>query len=218
MSDFRFHNLYQCIICTNSHCAPVSKYSDETAPIPLERGFVETASHHAIHLGVKSLFFAKATSTFLHTNYYYFLKIYYYSNVPWKAKTRVHLYWNITPERKKASSNTYVRQPSKKVLIYRPYNGTGNTVPFPFRSRLISVQLPFLSVFKPFLFCPKSSSSVLVNSPDSEIKCAWSLIAQEGSRQFSDCDRARAYMLFRRKTYRHDPQSLLINLITIIRH
>ena len=64
------------------------------------------------------------------------------------------------------------------------------------------MRLPFLSVFKPFPFCPKGSSSVLVNGPDSVIKHAQSLIAQElpstvieqqnGSRQFSDCDRARA--------------------------
>ena len=31
----------------------------------------------------------------------------------------------------------------KKVPIYCLYNGTGNTVPFPFRFRLISVRLPF---------------------------------------------------------------------------
>ena len=42
-SDFRFHILYQCIICTNSRSAPVGKHSDETAPTPLERGFAETA-------------------------------------------------------------------------------------------------------------------------------------------------------------------------------
>ena len=66
----------------------------------------------------------------------------------------------------------------KNVSICRPYNGTGNTVPFPFRSRLISVLLVFLSVFKPFPFCPKGSSSVLVNDPDGEIKRAWSLLAQ----------------------------------------
>ena len=80
----------------------------------------------------------------------------------------------------------------KKVHIYRPYNGTGNTVLFLFRSHLISVQLPFLSVFKPFPFCPKGSPSVLVNGPDGEIKSAWSLIAQEGSWKFGDRDRARA--------------------------
>ena len=65
----------------------------------------------------------------------------------------------------------------KKVPIYRLYNGTGNTVLFPFRSRLISVRLPFLSVFKPFPFYPKGSPSVLVNGLDGEIKSAWSLIA-----------------------------------------
>ena len=62
-----------------------------------------------------------------------------------------------------------------------PYNGTGNTVPFPFRSRLNSVLLVFLTVFKPFPFCPKGSSSVLVNDMDGEIKRAWSLLAQEVS-------------------------------------
>ena len=64
----------------------------------------------------------------------------------------------------------------KNVSICRPYNGTGKTVPFPFRSRLISVRLVFLSVLKPFPFCPKGSSSVLVNDQDGEIKRAWSLI------------------------------------------
>ena len=68
-------------------------------------------------------------------------------------------------------------------------------MPFPFRSRLISVRFLFLSVFKPFPFCPKGSPSVLENSPDGEIKRAWSLIAQEGSRQFSDRDRAKATYL-----------------------
>ena len=80
----------------------------------------------------------------------------------------------------------------KKVPIFHPYNGKGNTVQFPFRSRLISVRLPFLSIFKPFPFCPKGNPSVQVNDQDGEIKCAQSLIAQEGSRQFSDRDRARA--------------------------
>ena len=47
----------------------------------------------------------------------------------------------------------------------------------PFRSRLISVQLPFLSVFKPFPFCPTGSPSVLVNGPYGVIKHAQSLIA-----------------------------------------
>ena len=63
-SDFIFHILYQCIICTNSRSVPVGKHSDKIVPTQLERGFAETAPHHAIHL-----------------------------------------YWNITPERKKASSN-----------------------------------------------------------------------------------------------------------------
>ena len=69
----------------------------------------------------------------------------------------------------------------KNVSICRPYNGTGNTVPFPFRSRLISMLLVFLSVFKPFPFCPKGSSSVLVNDQDGEIKRACSLIVLEFS-------------------------------------
>ena len=67
---------------------------------------------------------------------------------------------------------------------------TGRVIPF--RSRLISVRLPFLSVFKPFPFCPTGSPSVPVNGPFGVIKHAQSLIAQEGSRQFSDRDRARA--------------------------
>ena len=62
------------------------------------------------------------------------------------------------------------------------------SVPFPFNFRAV----PFLSVFKPFPFCPKGSPSVLVNGSDSEIKCAWPLIVQEGLRQFGDRDRARA--------------------------
>ena len=40
------------------------------------------------------------------------------------------------------------------------------------------------------MFCPKGSPSVLVNGLDDEIKCAWSLITQEGLRQFGDHDRA----------------------------
>ena len=60
-----------------------------------------------------------------------------------------------------------------KVPISRPYNGTGNS----FCSRLISVRLPFLSVFKPFLFCPTGSPSVQVNGPYNVIKHAQSLIA-----------------------------------------
>ena len=77
--------------------------------------------------------------------------------------------------------STYGRR-QKKFPIYRLYNGTGNSVPFPFRSRLISVWLPFLSVFKPFPFCPKGSPSVLVNGPYGVIKHAQSLIALAGSR------------------------------------
>ena len=69
----------------------------------------------------------------------------------------------------------------KNVSICRPYNGTGNTVPFPFCFRLISVRFVFLSVLKPFPFCPKGSSSVLVNNQDGEIKLVWSLLAQEVS-------------------------------------
>ena len=80
----------------------------------------------------------------------------------------------------------------KIVPIYCLYNVTCNTVPFPFRSHLISVRLPFLSVFKPFPFCPKGSPSVQTNSPDGVIKHTQSLIAQEGSQQFSDRDRVRA--------------------------
>ena len=76
-------------------------------------------------------------------------------------------------------NNMMYSRHQKKVPIYRPYNGMGNTVSFPFRSRLISVRLPFLSVFKLFPFCPKGSSSVLVNDLDGEIKRAWSLLVQE---------------------------------------
>ena len=49
------------------------------------------------------------------------------------------------------------------------YNDINVTeLPVPFRSRLISVQLPFLSVFKPFPFCPKGSRT----APYSVIKHA----------------------------------------------
>ena len=51
------------------------------------------------------------------------------------------------------------------------------TGPFPFRSRLISMRLLFLSVFKPFPFCPTGSPSVLVNGLYGVIKHAQSLIA-----------------------------------------
>ena len=71
---------------------------------------------------------------------------------------------------------TYGRH-QKKVPISRPYNGTGNSVPFPFRSCLISVRLPFLSVFKSFPFCPTGSPSVQLNGPYGVIKHAQSLIA-----------------------------------------
>ena len=56
-----------------------------------------------------------------------------------------------------------IQQASIKSSHLPSYNGTGNPVPFPFRSRLTSVQLPFLSVFKPFPFCPTGSPSVQVN-------------------------------------------------------
>ena len=73
---------------------------------------------------------------------------------------------------------------------------TGRAIPF--RFHLISVRLPFLSVFKPFLFCPKGSPSVLVNDSsvivtelDQELP---SMVIEhhKGSQQFSDRDRARA--------------------------
>ena len=49
----------------------------------------------------------------------------------------------------------------KKFPISRLYNGTGNSVQVPFNFRAVA----FLSVFKPFSFCPKVSPSVLVNGP-----------------------------------------------------
>ena len=52
-------------------------------------------------------------------------------------------------------------------------------------------------LFKSFPLCSKGSPSVLVNGPAGVIKCAQSLIAKEGSRQFSDRDRARASYLAR---------------------
>ena len=52
-------------------------------------------------------------------------------------------------------------------------------------------------LFKSFPLCPKGSPSVLVNGPAGVIKRAQSLIAKEGSRQFSDRDRARASYLAR---------------------
>ena len=63
--------------------------------------------------------------------------------------------------RRNSDRQRYGRR-QKKVPISRLYNRTGNSVPFPFRSHLISVRLPFLSVFKPFPFCPTGSPSVLV--------------------------------------------------------
>ena len=84
---------------------------------------------------------------------------------------------------------TYGRRQKKFSFTVRT---TGRVILFRFRSRLISVRLPFLSVFKPLPFCPKGSPSVLVNGPDGLIKHARSLIALEGSRQFSGSDRARA--------------------------
>ena len=57
-----------------------------------------------------------------------------------------------------------------------PVRTTGRVIPF--RSRLISVRLPFLSVFKPFPFCPTGSPSVLVNGV---IKHAQSLIVVIGA-------------------------------------
>ena len=65
----------------------------------------------------------------------------------------------------------YGTQPGRrqKVPIYRPYNGTDNTVLFPFHSHVITVRLLFLSVFKQFPFCPKGSMSVQVNNLDGEI-------------------------------------------------
>ena len=65
-----------------------------------------------------------------------------------------------------------------------PVRTTGRAIPFrttgraiPFHSRLTSVRLPFLSVFKPFPFCPTGSPSVQVNGPYDVIKHAQSLIA-----------------------------------------
>ena len=79
-------------------------------------------------------------------------------------------------------------------VIKFPFTGrtTGPAIPCRFRSRLISVRLPFLSVLTPFPFCPKGSPSVQVNGLDDRIKRAWSLITHKGSRQVSDRDRARA--------------------------
>ena len=61
-------------------------------------------------------------------------------------------------------------------------------VPFPFNFRAVAVLVRFQTV--PVL--SQGQPSVLVNGPDGEIKRAWSLIAQEGSRQFGERDRARA--------------------------
>ena len=71
----------------------------------------------------------------------------------------------------KAPIEGYSRH-QKKVPISRPYNGTGNSVlfPFPFNFRAVAV-------FKPFPFCPTGSLSVLVNGPYGVIKYAQSLIA-----------------------------------------
>ena len=87
---------------------------------------------------------------------------------------------------------TYVRMYCRrqtKVPIYRPYNGTGNSVLFPFNFRAVVVLVHFQTI-------PILSQGQPVRSaerpPYGVIKHAQSLIAQEGSRQFSDHDRARA--------------------------
>ena len=69
----------------------------------------------------------------------------------------------------------------KKVPIYRPDKGTGNTVSFTFRSHLISVRVAVLVHFQTILVLFEGQPSVLVNGPDGKIKRAWSLIAQEFS-------------------------------------
>ena len=102
----------------------------------------------------------------------------FYYNSPFCFFCRLRLNGTVSPPFILVTCNTYGRRQKK--------------FPFTIRTRLISVQLPFLSVFKPFPFCPKGSPSVLVNGPDGVIKHAQSLIAQEGTRQFSDRDRARA--------------------------
>ena len=63
-----------------------------------------------------------------------------------------------------------------------------------------AIPVPFLVAllvrFQTFPFCPKGSPSVQVNGLDGRIKRTQSLIAQKGSRQFSDCDRARARAIY----------------------
>ena len=61
-------------------------------------------------------------------------------------------------------------------------------VPFPFNYHAVAILVRFQTV--PVF--PKGSPSVQVNGVDGGIKHAQSLIAQKGSRQFSDRDRARA--------------------------
>ena len=57
-----------------------------------------------------------------------------------------------------STDSTIYSRHQKKVPISRPYNGTGNPVPFPFNFRAVAV-------LKPFPFCPTGSPSVLVNGP-----------------------------------------------------
>ena len=65
----------------------------------------------------------------------------------------------------------------KKFAIYRPYNGTGNSVPFPFNFREVAVLVRFQTV---------SHTELERELPSMVIE------QQNGSRQFSDRDRARA--------------------------
>ena len=64
----------------------------------------------------------------------------------------------------------------KKVPVYRPYNGMGNIVPFPFpfNFRVFAVLVHFQTVLVLF----QGQPSVLVNGLDGKIKQACSLIAQ----------------------------------------
>ena len=81
-----------------------------------------------------------------------------------------------------------VKKSSHLPSVQRDRQYRAVSVPFPFNFHAVAVIVRFQTV--PVL--SQGSTSILVNGPDGKIKRAWSLIAQECSRQFGDRDRARA--------------------------
>ena len=72
-------------------------------------------------------------------------------------------------------SKSYLRYASKKVPISRPYNGTGNSVPFPFNFRAVAVLVRFQTI--PVLSHGQPVRSGERPGPYGVIKRAQSLIA-----------------------------------------